>query len=61
MKETKNLFISPLSVGYALAMTLNGATGTTREEIKEVLGLASLSDEELNRAYRYLRANCCSK
>ena len=41
----KNTLISPLSVLVALSMTANGAEGTTREQMEDVLGM---SVEELN-------------
>lgn len=43
--EGKNTLISPMSVLYALAMTLNGAKGKTLQQMEEVFGL---SVEELN-------------
>ena len=46
----ENVLISPLSVALALAMTANGANGTTAEEMLAVLGGYSI--EELN-AYLY--------
>lgn len=46
----KNVFISPSSVAFALAMTYNGATGTTQEAMATVLGLKDLSLEEVNQA-----------
>jgi serine protease inhibitor len=48
--ETKNLFISPLSVSIALAMTYNGASGKTAREMAEVLGFAGIPLAELNHA-----------
>ncbi len=50
----KNLFISPLSVSMALGMTLNGADGTTRDEMESALELAGLSPEEINESYKSL-------
>ena len=49
-----NVFISPLSVSTALGMTLNGADGETKQEIKETLARAGLSDDEINESYRSL-------
>jgi len=51
----KNIFISPLSIGTALAMTYNGAAGNTKEEFRHVLGFKELADEELNKAYKDLK------
>lgn len=49
--EPGNFFISPLSVGYALGMTFNGASGETKDGIKQTLDFGSLSDEEINQSY----------
>ena len=56
----ENVFVSPLSVDIALHMTANGAKGTTHTEIKQTLGVADLSDEEVNRAVRDLTAQLVS-
>ncbi len=53
-KPDENIFISPLSVDIALHMTVNGASGNTKEVMKETLGVADLSDEEVNEAARQL-------
>ncbi|MBD3382775.1 MAG: serpin family protein [candidate division Zixibacteria bacterium] len=52
--ERGNLFISPLSISYALGMTFNGASGSTRSEMKDVLMYSELSDAELNMGYMAL-------
>ncbi len=54
VKGDENIFISPLSVGFALNMTTNGATGETKEEMKQVLDIESLSDTEANAAVQKL-------
>ncbi len=46
----KNLMISPLSVELALAMTYNGAAGTTKEAFEKVLHVAELPTRDLNTA-----------
>ncbi len=43
-----NIFISPFSVSIALSTINNGAVGKTKEEIKNVLGFAGYSSEEMN-------------
>jgi serpin B len=53
-KPDENIFISPLSVDIALHMTVNGASGETKEVMKETLGVADLSDEEVNEAAKSL-------
>ena len=58
-KHSGNTLYSPLSLYYALAMTAEGAAGTTREEMNTLLGV----DNEENFAqncgdlYRYLYRN----
>jgi len=53
-KGSENIFMSPLSVDIALHMAVNGASGETKEVIKETLGVADLSDEEVNEAAKNL-------
>jgi len=50
----ENIFISPLSVSYALGLCNNGANGETREAIESTLELAGLKIEEINQAYHDL-------
>lgn len=50
--STENYFISPLSVSVALGMTYNGADGTTKSEMQQVLGFTGLTDLEINESYR---------
>jgi serpin B len=47
-----NLFISPLSVGMALGMTVNGAMGATRDSMLHALQLDGLAMDAVNRGYR---------
>lgn len=51
-KTGENVLVSPYSVSQALGMTANGAKGTTREEMENVLG-ANLS--ALNPAMYFMR------
>jgi len=51
---SSNLFLAPLSASMALGMTLNGAGGNTYEEMRETLGLGSMSLAEINQGYRDL-------
>jgi len=53
--EKGNLFFSPYSVVEALSMTLNGATGKTRDQMVNTLGFA-LNPDEINAAILALRA-----
>lgn len=52
--EEENLFISPLSISMALAMTLNGAEEETYDQMKEVLYLRGMDTEEVNQAFQSL-------
>jgi serine protease inhibitor len=49
-----NIFISPLSVSIALGMAINGANGTTKDEIITMLNLDDLSQEAINETYQQL-------
>jgi serpin B len=49
---TENIFISPLSVSYALGLCYDGADGDTREAIGATLQMSDLSLTEMNEAYR---------
>lgn len=49
-----NIFISPLSVSMALGMTLNGASGTTYDSIRSVLGYRDISQKDINTSYQDL-------
>jgi serine protease inhibitor len=49
-----NIFISPLSVSIALGMAINGANGTTKDEIISMLNLNGLSQEAINETYQQL-------
>ena len=44
----ENIFISPSSVAIALAMTYNGATGTTKQAMARALELEGLALAEIN-------------
>lgn len=49
-----NVVISPLSASMALGMALNGANGSTFDEMRSALGFDSLTPEQINAAYRDL-------
>jgi serpin B len=46
-----NVFISPLSVDIALAMTYNGASGTTQQAMAKTLELQGMNLPEINSSY----------
>lgn len=54
-EQDKNIFISPLSVSLALAMTLNGAAGETEQAMTNTLQLQGLDAEAINVGYAGLR------
>jgi serine protease inhibitor len=54
LSDQENIMVSPLSVSYALGMTLNGAAGTTLDAFREVLHFGELTDQEVNESYKEL-------
>jgi serine protease inhibitor len=52
--ESKNVIISPLSISYALSMTLNGANAATRDSMIKALRLNNITVDELNQSYKDL-------
>jgi serine protease inhibitor len=50
----KNVFISPASIALALAMTWNGAAGSTNRAMAKVLGLTDTTQAAVNASYRRL-------
>lgn len=53
-KKGKNLFISPLSIFFALSMTYNGANGETAKKMAETLDTKDFTKEELNQSANLL-------
>ena len=51
MTPGDNIFVSPLSISAALAMTYIGARGDTASMMKKVLRLEALSDADLHAAF----------
>jgi len=47
-----NTFFSPLSLNMALGMLYNGASGETRSEMAEVIGMADFTETEINEYYQ---------
>jgi serine protease inhibitor len=52
--DEENVFISPISISMALAMTLNGARGETYDQMRETLRLNGMDTEEINEAFESL-------
>jgi serine protease inhibitor len=55
--QTKNVFVSPLSLHIALGMILNGANGQTAQEIQKALKLDAQTLAEANTTYQNLLEN----
>lgn len=53
-KEQHNMVFSPLSLQYVLSLLVNGATGTTAEEIMHAMGYDMVGVESINRYYNLL-------
>lgn len=49
-KDNRNVFISPISVAIALAMTYNGASGETQQAMAQTLELEGINLQEINSA-----------
>lgn len=52
--EDENILISPLSISIALAMTVNGADGETKEAMLEALSQQGVSIEQINQSFQAL-------
>lgn len=52
-----NVFLSPLSVSFALAMTSNGANGSTLDAIRTAMDFNGFSQSDLNTYYNNLITN----
>jgi serpin B len=53
----RNLFVSPVSAGMALAMAYNGATGAARDEMARTLGFGEMDLAAVNEANERLHAD----
>ena len=54
--DSKNVVISPLSISYALSMTLNGANSATRDSMIKALRMKDITIGEQNQSYKDLTA-----
>ncbi len=52
--SSENIFISPLSVSFALGMTVNGANGETEQAMKSTLGFGGMDLKSVDETYRSL-------
>lgn len=53
--EDNSFMVSPLSLSMALAMTMNGAEGATKEAMQQTLRLKGFNGDEVNSYYKKLR------
>jgi serpin B len=56
-QPANNVFISPYSISTVLQMVCNGAAGTTRDQMAQVLGTSGLEPAALNQAFKDLDAS----
>lgn len=55
VSDDKNMFISPLSMTFALSLVVNGAEGTTRDELLNLIGTEGQTLAALNEGNNVLR------
>lgn len=55
-QPNQNVFVSPLSVSFSLGMAMNGADGTTFDEMRQTLGFGAAELAEINDGYEGLLA-----
>ena len=55
--NNKNIFVSPSSIALALAMTYNGADGSTKEVMAKALELQGLNLQQVNSNYAELKTS----
>src|SRR4029079_7367407 len=53
-QRDSNVFVSPLSVSFALGMTMNGAAGQTYDEMRSALRHGTLSLAAIDSGYKSL-------
>ena len=52
LADKPNTFFSPLSLNMALGMLYNGASGDTRTEMADALGMSDFTETEINEYYQ---------
>lgn len=55
--KDKNIFVSPSSIALALAMTYNGASGSTQKAMAKTLELQGMNLQQINSSYAELKAS----
>ena len=53
----QNIFISPLSISIALAMTYLGARGQTKSQMKDVLHFSDVEEDHLHQAFSDIQSS----
>lgn len=53
-ETNENIFLSPLSIQLALAMTVNGADGETKQVMNETLHVANQTEDQMNERFQSL-------
>jgi len=54
-EHTENIFISPISISFAMAMTYLGARGETKSQMKAGMFFGDVNDEDLHQAFSDVR------
>ena len=55
-QPNENVFVSPLSVSFSLGMAMNGADGTTFDQMRHTLGFGAAELQDINDGYKGLLA-----
>ena len=55
-QKDSNVFTSPLSASMALGMAMNGAAGSTYDQMRATLGFGTASEQEIDESYKSLIA-----
>jgi serine protease inhibitor len=55
-QPNENVFVSPLSVSFSLGMAMNGASGSTLDQMRSTLGFGAAELEQINQGYQGLIA-----
>ena len=58
--EGENVFLSPASIATGMAMTYNGAAGSTRASMAKALGLNGIPLDDVNQAYARIQSHLAS-
>jgi serine protease inhibitor len=56
LRPDSNVFLSPLSVSFALGMAMNGAAGATYDQMRSALAFGGAAEADINGGYKSLIA-----